>query len=130
NATQPFFVWVHFFEPHAPYAGDLSRPTLDRYDDEIATVDRAIDSLRGTVDAGTVIVVTGDHGEAFGEHGEYAHSIFVYDTTLRVPLVISGVGGVSGGRRVGDPVTLAGVAPTVMRLLGGERKDVDGIALV
>src|SRR5205823_4439183 len=123
------------FDPHAPYAGDLSRPTLDRYDDEIAAVDRAIDRLRAAAHAGTLIVVTGDHGEAFGEHGEYAHSIFVYDTTLRVPLIMSGAGvpapdaDAPKGRRIVGPVTLADIAPTVLRLLGGAMKDVDGIDL-
>jgi choline-sulfatase len=137
NAAQSFFVWVHFFEPHAPYAGDLSRPTIDRYDDEIAAVDRSIDVLRRAAAAvpGTLVVVAGDHGEAFGEHGEYAHSIFVYDTTLRVPLLMSGAGvpapgaGEAHGRRIADPVTLADVAPTVMHLVGGAMKDVDGIDL-
>jgi choline-sulfatase len=135
--SQPFFVWVHFFEPHAPYAGDLSRPAIDRYDDEIATVDRATGALASsaaTVLAETLVVIAGDHGEAFGEHGEYAHSIFVYDTTLRVPLIIRVPGAAAGNgdraaRLVSDPVTLADVAPTVMHLLGGEMKEVDGIDL-
>jgi len=130
NATQPFFAWVHFFDPHAPYAGDPSRPTFDRYDDEIATVDRAIARIWKSVEAlhDTLVVIAGDHGEAFGEHGEYAHSIFVYDTTLRVPLVISGEAA-RGGRRVDEPVTLADVAPTVMHLTGGTMPEVDGIDL-
>ena len=74
------------------------------------------------------MVAAGDHGEAFGEHGEYAHSIFVYDTTLRVPLLMSGPG-VPAGTRVTEPVTLADVAPTVMRALGAPMTDVDGIDL-
>jgi arylsulfatase A-like enzyme/cytochrome c-type biogenesis protein CcmH/NrfG len=127
-----FFLWVHFFEPHAPY-GDpsSSRPVLDRYDEEIATADheagRLISAL-GPAKATTLIVAAGDHGEAFGEHGEYAHSIFVYDTTLRVPLLMSGPG-IPAGLRVTEPVTLADVAPTAMRALGGTMRDVDGIDL-
>ena len=78
--------------------------------------------------ANTLVVAAGDHGEAFGEHGEYAHSIFVYDTTLRVPLLMSGPG-VPAGLRVADPVTLADVAPTVTRALGAPMTDVDGIDL-
>src|SRR5207244_3258249 len=91
----------------------------------------------------TATTATGDHGEAFGEHGEYAHSIFVYDTTLRVPLVFSLPAALSGrdaalsGRQPGDmsprvvsdPVTLADVAPTIARLVGADMKDVDGIDL-
>ena len=128
----PFFLWVHLFEPHAPYGDPSSaRPILDRYDEEIATADheagRLISAL-GPAAANTLIVVAGDHGEAFGEHGEYAHSIFVYDTTLRVPLMMSGPG-IPAGTRVSDPVTLADVAPTVMRALGSPMRDVDGIDL-
>ncbi len=131
----PFFLWVHLFEPHAPYGDPSSpgaaRPLLDRYDDEIATADREIGRLIGALGPAirdTLVVVAGDHGEAFGEHGEYAHSIFVYDTTLRVPLVMSGPA-VRRGVRVTDPVTLADVAPTVMRMLDATMQDVDGIDL-
>jgi arylsulfatase A-like enzyme len=134
----PFFLWVHLFEPHAPYGdppapGTAARPVLDRYDDEIATADREIERLLtalAPLAGDTLIVAAGDHGEAFGEHGEYAHSIFVYDTTLRVPLLMAGPG-VRRGARVGDPVTLADVAPTVMRMLGAPMRDagVDGIDL-
>jgi choline-sulfatase len=130
---RPFFLWVHVFEPHAPY-GDpsgSSRSALERYDEEIATADREIGRLiaaLGPVAAQTLVVAAGDHGEAFGEHDEYAHSIFVYDTTLRVPLLMSGPG-ISAGSRVAEPVTLADVAPTVMRALGMQLADVDGIDL-
>ena len=127
-----FFLWVHLFEPHAPYGDPSSaRPILDRYDEEIATADREagrLISALGPAAAHTLIVVAGDHGEAFGEHGEYAHSVFVYDTTLRVPLMMSGPG-IPAGTRVSDPVTLADVAPTVMRALGSPMRDVDGIDL-
>jgi arylsulfatase A-like enzyme/Flp pilus assembly protein TadD len=128
----PFFAWVHLFEPHAPY-GDPSagRPALERYDDEIAVADGAVGRLIAAlapVRAETLIIVTGDHGEAFGEHGEYAHSIFVYDTTLHVPLIMNGPA-VRASARVSDPVTLADVAPTAMHLLGAALRDVDGIDL-
>ena len=130
NVGRPFFLWVHLFEPHAPYGDPSStRPALDRYDEEIATADREagrLISALGPARADTLIVAAGDHGEAFGEHGEYAHSIFVYDTTLRVPLLMSGPG-IPAGARVTEPVTLGDVAPTVMRALGAPMRDVDGI---
>ena len=130
QSPAPFFLWVHLFEPHAPY-GDpsSSRSALDRYDEEIATADREAGRLitaLGSTAANTLIVAAGDHGEAFGEHGEYAHSIFVYDTTLRVPLLMAGPG-IPAGTRVADAVTLADVAPTVMRILGAPMANVDGI---
>ena len=69
-----------------------------------------------------------DHGESFGEHGEIGHSVFVYDTTLRVPLIIAGPG-IPAGRTSDDPVALIDVAPTAMRLLGLTPFDTDGVDL-
>ena len=132
-----FFLWVHVFEPHAPY-GDASdrRPVLHRYDQEIGVANRELMRLLGAIDAkDTLVIVAADHGEAFGEHGEFSHSIFVYDTTLRVPLAMRGPGvpAQSDGNRpraaIADPVTLADVAPTAMRLLGFTMPEADGIDL-
>src|SRR5262245_30445274 len=154
-----FFAWVHVFEPHAPY-GDASdrRPVLDRYDQEIGVANRELMRLLGSIDArDTLVLVAGDHGEAFGEHGEFSHSIFIYDTTLRVPLAMRGPGiGTSplaprpsnleprtsndarrttnqeprtAGNTIPGPVSLADVAPTAMRLLGFTMPDADGIDL-
>ena len=125
------FLWVHLFEPHAPYGQPGSgRSVADRYDDEIAESDvqigRILDGL-GQDAASSVIVVAADHGEAFGEHGEISHSLFVYDTTLRVPLVIAGPG--VPARTVASPVSLVDVAPTVLPLLGLARLDSDGVDL-
>jgi choline-sulfatase len=133
NLQSAFFLWVHVFEPHAPYGDPAAsaRSALERYDEEIATADREIGRLiaaLGPVAAQTLVVAAGDHGEAFGEHDEYAHSIFVYDTTLRVPLIVSGPG-IPAGTRIVEPVTLADVAPTVMRAFGAAMPDVDGIDL-
>jgi choline-sulfatase len=129
-----FFLWVHLFEPHAPY-GNPSDPRAGtaqvRYDDEVAEADRQagrlIDAL-GPERLSTLVVVAADHGEAFGEHGEIGHSIFVYDTTLRVPLILFGAG-VPRGRTIPDPVALIDIAPTVMRLLGVQPFETDGIDL-
>jgi len=132
GTQHPFFLWVHLFEPHAPYGDPGSgRSTSDRYDDEIATADREIGRLLAAlapVRGQTLLIAAGDHGEAFGEHGEFAHSIFVYDTTLRVPLLMRGPG-IPAAARIADPVTLADVAPTAMRALGATMADVDGVDL-
>ena len=131
NRGKRFFLWVHFFEPHAPYGkpGD-SRPVSDRYDDEVAEVDRQVGRLRDALGAdiqSTLIVIASDHGEAFGEHGEIGHSIFVYDTTLQVPLIIAGPS--IDARVIDDPVALVDVAPTALKLLGLEPLPGDGIDL-
>ena len=135
--TRRFFAWVHFFEPHAPYDADPAqgparRPATDRYDDEVARADvevgRVLASLGDRLGS-TLVIVAGDHGEAFGEHGEIGHSVFVYDTTLRVPLIVSGPG-IGPGAIVHDPVSLVDVVPTVIDLLRLPRRDTDGLSLV
>ncbi|MBA2304011.1 MAG: sulfatase-like hydrolase/transferase [Acidobacteria bacterium] len=131
HRSERFFLWVHLFEPHAPY-GDArgGRPAQARYADEIREADRQVarltDALGGARDS-TIVAFTSDHGEAFGEHGEIAHSVFVYDTTLRVPLILAGPG--IAHRTVDVPVSLVDLAPTVMRLLGAGAFDADGVDL-
>jgi choline-sulfatase len=130
-ALPAFFLWVHLFEPHAPY-GDSSkdRPAIDRYDEDIATADREVGRLLKELEgrSDTLVVAASDHGEAFGEHGEYAHSIFIYDTTLRVPLIMKGPG-VPAATMIAVPVTLADVAPTAAHLVGIEWPKTDGLDL-
>lgn len=132
NREKRFFLWVHLFEPHAPYGNPADARGLSgqqRYDEEVTEADRQagrlIDALTA-VRGDTLIVAAADHGEAFGEHGEFAHSMFVYDTTLRVPLIISGPG-LPTGATVTDRVALIDLAPTVLRMLGVMPFDVDGI---
>jgi choline-sulfatase len=130
-----FFLWVHLFEPHAPYGNpddpaDARRPPIQRYDDEIAEADRQagrlIDALGARHDS-TLIVAAADHGEAFGEHGEVSHSLFTYDTTLRVPLIIAGPG--IRASVIEEPVTLVDVAPTILSQLGAQPMHGDGVDL-
>ena len=131
DSARRVFLWVHLFEPHAPYGQPGSgRSVADRYDDEIAESDRQVGRILtalGPAATSTVIVVASDHGEAFGEHGEVSHSLFVYDTTLRVPFIVAGPGVPS--RTVSAPVSLVDVAPTVLRLLKLAPFDGDGVDL-
>lgn len=136
HRSQRFFLWVHLFEPHAPYGnpGDPAqqkRSASARYDDEVAEADRQVARVLealGPDRESTLVVITADHAESFGEHGEIGHSVFVYDTTLRVPLIVSGPGIAAGGAS-GEPVALIDVAPTAMRLLGVTPFDTDGVDL-
>ncbi len=122
-AHGPFFAYLHYYEPHEPYVrhGPLRAVSPDAYDQEIAAVDRAIGSLweqlaaRGRLQD-TVVVVTADHGEAFGEHGHRFHNAAAYEEDLRVPLLIV-VPGVDGAR-ISTPVSNTSVAATVLELLG------------
>src|SRR5205814_4763813 len=96
---QPWFVWVHLFDPHAPYrppapfdAQYAGRP----YYGEVAATDAALAPLLDDVRAvnhPTLIIVTGDHGEGLGDHGEQSHGLFAYESTLHVPLILAEVGG-------------------------------------
>jgi len=131
--NRPFFLWVHYVEPHEPYrfhpefAGRLgiegkNPGPIDRYDTEIAFTDaevgrlvEGLDRLSGTRDRLTVFTV--DHGEAFGEHGQQGHGRILHEPTLRVPLSLT------WPRRIQPAtshaaVTLLDVAPTVLSLLG------------
>jgi arylsulfatase A-like enzyme len=127
------FLWVHLFEPHAPYGNpsdvaQARRPAIARYDDDVAEADGQIARLLAAVRfdrAQSLVVLTADHGEAFGEHGEISHSVFAYDTTLRVPLIVSG-GSLPGGQVVADAVSLVDVAPTIASLAGLPTFDSDG----
>lgn len=128
------FLWVHLFEPHAPY-GDPTNPAMsglsasDRYDREITDADAQVGRLLAALGdrrKHTLIVATSDHGEAFGEHGEMGHSMFVYDTTLRVPLMIEGPGIAAGRVEQHFDVGLVDIAATVARRAGLGGMDTDG----
>ncbi len=100
NDHRPWFAWVHVFDPHAPYRPpppfDAQYPR--RYDGEVAATDAALAPLLDDVRRGapTLVVVTGDHGEALGDHGEQTHGLFAYESTLRVPLIVAEVGNSTG----------------------------------
>ncbi len=82
---------MHLFDPHDPYdpPPDLTaRFAPNRYDGEIAAVDRAVGRLDPAAGADALIVVAADHGESLGDHGEETHGVFLYDATLHVPLLI------------------------------------------
>jgi arylsulfatase A-like enzyme/Tfp pilus assembly protein PilF len=99
-SASPFFLWVHYYDPHAPYEppGALAeRFRAAPYDGEIAFVDSQLGRLLRTLEeagtlARTLVLVTADHGEGLGEHGEGTHGLFVYDATLKVPWVMAGAG--------------------------------------
>src|SRR5438094_5156431 len=104
QASGSWFVWIHLFDPHAPYkppppfdAQYASQP----YYGEVAATDAALapllDDLRSS-GRPTLVVVTGDHGEALGDHGEQSHGLFAYESTLRVPLIIAEISGASSVR--------------------------------
>ena len=125
NAEGPFFAWLHFYDPHAPY--DPPSPYRERfgghpYDGEIAFADaqigRVLDALRTSGrDRNTVIVALADHGEGLGDHHELTHAVLIYQSTTRVPLIVAGPG-VPQNQVVSARAATIDVLPTAMGLLG------------
>ncbi|MGH9335213.1 MAG: sulfatase, partial [Vicinamibacteria bacterium] len=113
-----YFAWIHLFDPHAPY--EPPPPFPSGYDGEIAYVDHSLKELLDAVSEDTLVVVTADHGEGLGEHGEATHSLFVYDSTLRIPLIFRGPG-VPEGAVVEEPVRSIDILPTILDLVGEEK---------
>ena len=119
---RPLFLWVHLYDPHDPYTPPEPFKTRWRdqpYDGEIAYTDSVVAKLlaglrtRGLLDS-SVVAVMADHGEAFGEHGENHHGIFLYDETIHVPLLLK-VPGQHAASRVTAGVGLVDVAPTILQ---------------
>ncbi len=120
---KPRFLWVHLFDPHAPYAPPepfASRFRETPYLGEVAAVDSFLAPLLGPFLDGkerpAVIAVTADHGEALGEHGELTHGLFTYEATLKVPLVLWGKGVQVG--KDGRPARHVDLFPTVLQAAG------------
>jgi arylsulfatase A-like enzyme/Flp pilus assembly protein TadD len=135
--TGPWFLWIHCFDPHQPY--DPPEPyktqyAQNLYDGEIAFVDSALGKLldflkeRG-LEGRTAVVLTADHGEALGEHGEMTHGYFAYNATLRVPLIMT-LPGVKPGRVEGD-VCHIDIFPTLVDYLSQKKPEpLQGLSLL
>jgi choline-sulfatase len=121
---RPFFLWMHVYDPHAPYtppAEWLARAHGQAYDGEVAYADAQLGALLDALQATgrgerTLTIVVGDHGESLGEHGEAAHGMLLYEAALRVPLVLAAAGLPAATRDA--PVSVVDVFPTVLGLLG------------
>ena len=128
HSGKPYFLWVHVYDPHAPYLppSPYREKYKDRpYDGEIAYADHELGRLFAAVrsksksPAGTLIAVLSDHGESLGEHGEYTHGVFLYDSTLRIAFVLSGPG-VPAGVRIRQQARTIDFLPTMLDLMGGK----------
>ncbi|MCL6583010.1 MAG: sulfatase-like hydrolase/transferase [bacterium] len=135
----PFFLWVHYYDPHTAY--DPPQPFKDvyahsPYDGEIAYTDSWIKVLinklkeQGIYDQ-TLIVLSGDHGEALGDHGEDTHGIFLYEATLHVPLIFRYPPRVLKNTRISSLVRLIDIAPTLLDILGQKApQGMQGVSLL
>ena len=116
HQTEAFFIWLHFYDPHDPYdppSPFKERYTKEPYDGEIAYVDSVIGNLMETLRKrglfeNALIAVAADHGEAFGEHGEERHGMFLYDETIHVPLLLKLPEEKFAGKQIDSRVALVG----------------------
>jgi arylsulfatase A-like enzyme len=138
---RPFFLWIHYFDPHHPYAPPapydqrfapppaatgLPRRAVALYDGEIAFTDHQLGRLLDAIDAEglaarTLVVVTADHGEGLMQHGHMGHGLHLYEEAVRVPLVFRWPGSLPAGTVVPGPVEHVDLVPTVLDLLGVPR---------
>ena len=125
RGDKPFFLWVHLYDPHTPY--DPPSPFREQYKDrlydgEIAYADRELGRLmehlwHKSAPEKTLVAVLSDHGESLGEHGEFSHGVFLYDSTLRIAFLLSGPG-VPAGLRVPQQARTIDLLPTILELTG------------
>jgi arylsulfatase A-like enzyme len=142
NDDRPFFLWVHYFDPHSPYelrekfaklegngdwvngSAEVDEETRERvrnYDSEVAHADDYIGRLLGVVDElklrqSTLVVLAADHGESLGEHDYVGHGRHLYENIVRVPLMFRFPGVVEAGKVVEERVSLLDVTPTILEL--------------
>jgi len=139
---RPFFLWVHFFDPHAPYDPPpgfaRGASNQERYRGEVAYADRELGRLLAALEAEgsldtTLVVVAADHGESFGEHGEKSHGAYCYQPTIHVPLVLRAPRGSTPrapGTRSDATVSVADVGPTLADAMGLALPGADGTSLL
>jgi arylsulfatase A-like enzyme/Tfp pilus assembly protein PilF len=140
ESERPFFAWVHLYDPHTPYEAPepfrsrFPRTMIGAYDAEIASADaqvgRLLDALEGVGQLrDTLVIVTGDHGEMLGEHGEQSHGFFIYDAATHIPVIVSGPG--VPVREVPDQIRIVDLMPTALELLRVPTpKSVQGVSLL
>jgi arylsulfatase A-like enzyme/Flp pilus assembly protein TadD len=126
SSGAPFFLWVHYFDPHATYRPPAPFAGTDPYQGEITYVDSEIGRLLAELEDDrdrVTVCVTADHGESLGEHGEVTHALFVYRSTLRVPWILAGPHVPQGS--IARPVSIVQVAPTLLDAL--RLPDIEGL---
>jgi arylsulfatase A-like enzyme len=138
NQSEKFFLWLHYFDAHQPYSPPgrfYETSSESRYHGEIQYIDEQIGRILGEIGRlglreRTLVVVTADHGEAMGEHDEKTHIYFVYEGTIRVPLLFWGAT-VPSGLKVESLVRTVDVAPTILDILNlPPLEDVQGVSLL
>jgi choline-sulfatase len=123
NQQKPFFIWLHFYDPHDPYdppGSFKARYNSAPYDGEIAYTDsivgKVLEALKGRgLFENCLIAIAADHGEAFGEHGEKRHGLLLFDETIHVPLLLKLPAEKFAGKRIETRVSLIDLAPLLLQ---------------
>ncbi len=130
----PFFLWLHFYDPHFPFTPPepfRSRFANSLYDGEIAYMDDAIGKIINKLNRlgwlkDTLVIAVADHGEGLGDHQEPSHGYLIYDSTMRVPLIMSGPG-VTQNKIIDSQVSVSDLNPTILEACGIKNQtEVDG----
>mgnify|MGYP002629919842 CR=1 FL=1 len=121
SGTGPFFMWVHYYDPHAPYLPPTGFGAGDAYDGEIAFMDSQVGRLLGALDSAglrerTLVVAIADHGESLQEKGEHTHAALIYDGTQRIPFLMQLPGVLPAGKVVDNLAGQSDLFPTLMEL--------------
>ncbi len=122
--TEKFFLFLHLYEPHSPYEPPEPYRTKYKsnlYDGEVVYVDYLLGTFfeflkKKNIYRKSLIIFTSDHGEGLGEHGELEHGVFLYNTTLSVPLIMKLPDNELKGKRIKEPVSIVDIYPTVLEL--------------
>jgi arylsulfatase A-like enzyme/Flp pilus assembly protein TadD len=128
HADEPFFAWVHFFDPHTPYAPPpeyARQHSRNLYRGEVAFTDSLVGRLVDKLDElgvtdNTLVVAVADHGEGLGTHGEAEHGVLVYEETIKVPFLMVAPGMIEPGTTIEPPASVVDVLPTICAQLGIE----------
>ena len=148
DSERPFFLFLHYFDPHAPYlppgrfalrysdGTTHNEHQIDLYDGEIAFTDFEIGRFLAALsaaglDRNTIVALTSDHGESLMQRDYWTHGLFVYEEEVRVPLIVRWPGHIPAGRVHREPVELVDLAPTLVELtaLGVDTADFEGRSL-
>ena len=126
--TKPFFLWVHYYDVHAPYFSmQGEQPVINDYDKAVAYVDGQVRKLLQAMPPDTITIIASDHGESLGDHGEPTHGLLLYQPTTSVVIMVKGKGFDPG--TAGEFRTLADIAPTILKSCGLAPAKMDGIPL-
>ncbi len=136
DPSRPFFLWVHLFDPHAPYEAPAPfRGERTPYHGEVAAMDAAVGELIAALEQDGLfeqafLAVVADHGEGLGDHGEQTHGTYLWDSTLRVPLLLRYRDGYGAGEVSTETVSVVDLAPTLLEAMELELPaDLDGLSL-